>query len=231
MTKKIAVKQEHLPVDFNLQDQIKRDLAAQKDQIGGGTVARIRMNARGFIPPDGEISETITGVIVDFASANLHYPAAYDKDNPSPPNCFAIGRVLNAMVPNSASTEPQAAECQICPKNVFGSGVGNAKACKNTRVLALIGESASDDEAPIWIISIPPGSIRYFDNYLSTTLRGKHQLPPIGVVTEIYMDKNKDHVAPRFKHIRNLNSEELEYFYSRRAEAEAILLQQPAMTA
>lgn len=221
----------HLPADISLADQIKRDLAAQQEQVGSGGVDRIRMNARGFTPPDGETSATIVGVIVDFASANMHYAEAFDKDNPSPPNCFAINRIPDNLAPSIDAPEPQAQECRTCPKNEFKSGVGNAKACKNTRVLAIMAQGADSDDAPIWVLSVPPGSIRYFDTYISTTLRGRHQLPSIGVVTEIYMDHTKDFAAPRFKHVRNLSEEELAYYYSRRSEAEAILLQKPVMAA
>lgn len=229
MSKDLEKTKTHLPADMSIKDQLKRDLAMANAGVSGSVIERIRMSAKGFTPPDGEPSDTITGVIVDFVTSNTHYPAAFDRDNPTPPNCFATGRIPDQMAPDPAASEPQHENCRDCPQNQFESGVGRAKACKNTKVLAIMAEGADAEDAPIWVLTIPPGSIRYFDTYVSTTLKGRHQLPPNAVVTELTMDKRLDYAAPRFKFLRELEDAELAYFYSRRPEAEAILLQKPVM--
>ena len=150
---------EHLPADISLIDQIKKDLEQISQQVEASPVEKIKLSAKGFVTPDGETGATLRGVIVDFASANAHYPDAYDANNPSPPNCFAVNKYPSQMKPDPRSTEPQADHCEECPKNKFESGVGKSKACKNTRVVAFMQENANDD-SPIWKLSISPEVVR-----------------------------------------------------------------------
>jgi hypothetical protein len=219
----------HLPADMSLAEQIRKDLAAVADQVEGSSVERIRMSGKGFTLPDGETGETLECIIIDFASANNHYPDAFDRDNPTPPNCFSVGKIPSQLKPDSQASDPQAETCGACPKNLFESGVGKSKACKNTRVLGVMQVGAAPD-SPIWVLSVPPGSMRYFDTYVSTTLRGRHAITPGMCVTEIHMDANKEYAAPRFKFMRILNDEELAFYYSRKGEAESVLLQRPRLT-
>ncbi len=218
--------QKHLPADFNLSEQIRKDLESISEQTQGSAVERIRMSGRGFTTPDGTTGATIKGIIVDFATAYNHYPEAYDADNPTPPNCFSMGKIISQLAPDPASPEPQSKLCIDCPKNQFESGIGKSKACKNTRIIALMQEGAIE-ESPIWILSVPPSSMKFFDTYVSSTLRGRHGITPICVVTELYMDDKFDFAAPRFKMERKLSDEELSFYFSRRAEAEGLLLQKP----
>jgi len=227
--KEIAPTAAHLPADISLAEQIKKDLAAVAEQVEGSAVERIRMSPKGFTTPDGATGATLKCVIIDFASANNHYPDAFDRDNPTPPNCYATGKIPSQLVPDSSAPEPQAESCAVCPKNKFESGTGKSKACKNTRVLAIMQVGATED-SPIWILSIPPGSLRYFDTYVSTTLRGRHGVTPGMVVTEIAMDAARDYAAPRFSYIETLSDEEMSYYFSRRQEAESLLLQKPRLT-
>ena len=216
----------NLPADFGLSEQIAADLKALKDRVGGPTIQNIRMSGKGFTLPDGQVHSTIRGVIVDFVSANTHYPGAYDKENPTPVNCFAVNKIIDQMAPHPDSPEPQADSCGECPLNKFESGVGKSKACKNTRKLAIIQENA-DSESQIWIVTIPPKSLRYFDTYVSTTLSGQHGVTAICALTEISMDPREDYAAPRFKFDRLLNEQELMQYYQRRPEAENMLMQPP----
>lgn len=227
--KEVSTTSSHLPADISLQEQIKRDLAAVASQVENGQVERIRMSGKGFTTPDGETGETLTGVIVDFASANNHYPDAFDRDNPTPPNCFATGKIPSELVPAANATEPQAESCAACPKNQFESGTGKSKACKNTRVLAFMALNATED-APIWVLSVPPSSLRYFDTYVSTTLRSRHGITPAMAVTTISMDPKKDFAAPRFAFERLLTDEEMGVYFARKNEAESVILQKPRLT-
>ena len=223
-TKEVAKNEApQLPASYSLADQIKQDLAKIKDQTEAVSVEKVRLSAKGFKAPDGSVSETIQAVILDFVSNNSHYEAAYDKDNPTPPDCYAVGRNPNELAPHPDLEGKKSNACVNCPENAFGSGTGNSKACKNTRTLALLAEGA-DTDTPIWSISIPPGSIRFFDTYVSGTLRGRHSVTPICVLTEFSMDTSKEFASPRCKVVRTLTNEELEFYYSRKAEAEAILL-------
>jgi hypothetical protein len=225
--KSVATTKSHLPADFNLADQIKRDLEAVASQVETGTFEKIRMSGRGFTTPDGETGETLMCVIVDFASANNYYADAFDADKPAPPTCFAVNKNPSLMVPDPASSDVQAESCTKCPKNQFESGVGKSKACKNTRLLAVMQEGAVEEGA-IWLLSVPPSSIKYFDAYVSTTLKSRNNITPICALTEIYMDKANDFASPRFRLNRILKDEEINNYYQRRAEAESILVRKPS---
>jgi hypothetical protein len=231
-SKAVTPTTEHLPADFGLAEQIAEDLKNLQKQVGGASVLQIRMSGKGFTTPDGELHDTIRGVIVDFASANIHYPGKYVKDdpNPTPPNCFALHKIINEMAPHPTAPDPQAEMCSECPLNKFESGVGKSKACKNTRKLALIQENATA-ESPIWLLTVPPKSLTYFDTYVSSALSGQHGITPICAVTEIKMDPREDYAAPRFAFDRLLDEKELVQYYQRRSEAENLLMQPPRVSA
>lgn len=229
-SKEVTPTTEHLPADFGLAEQIQADLKALQDQIGGPSIMNIRMSGKGFTTPDGEVHTAIKGVIVDFLSANTHYPVAYSKDNVEPPNCFALNKIIDQMAPHPSAPEPQAETCAECPMNKFESGVGKSKACKNTRKLALLQEGMNEDSV-IWILTVPPKSLRYFDTYVSSTLSGKHGVTPICAVTEITMDPKEEYAAPRFSFERLLSEEELVQYYGRRQEAVSLLENPPRVNA
>ena len=226
--KDVTTTQEHLPADFGLAEQIAQDLKDLQQQVGGPSVMNIRMSGKGFTTPDGETATSLRGIIVDFCSANINYPEEYEKDKPSAPNCFAAHKIISQMAPHSSAPDPQSETCGECPKNKFESGKGKSKACKNTRKLALIQENATE-ESPIWILTVPPKSLSYFDTYVSSALSGRHGITPICAVTEIAMDPREDYAAPRFAFDRLLTEPELVAAYSRRPEAEALLLQPPRL--
>jgi hypothetical protein len=212
-----------MPASYSLAEQIKKDLANIADQTEGVSVEKVRLSAKGFKAPDGSVTETIQCIVVDFVSENSHYEAPYDKDNPTPPDCTAVGRNPNQLAPRADLESKIHDTCLGCPQNEFGSGPGNSKGCKNTRSLVLMGEGA-DADTPMWNMVIPPGSIRFWDTYVSGTLRGKHAVTPICVLTEFTMDTSKDYASPRAKFVRMLSNEELELYYGRKPEAEAMLL-------
>ena len=225
-SKEVTPTVEHLPADFGLADQIAADLKALQQQVGGPSILNVRMSAKGFTTPDGDVHDKVRGVIVEFLSANTHYPGAYNPDERTPPNCFALNKIIDQMVPHSSAPEPQAESCAECPLNKFESGAGKSKACKNTRKLAIVAEGAGE-EGPIWVLTVPPKSLRYFDTYVSTTLSGQHGVTPICAVTEITMDPKETFAAPRFAFDRLLSEEELVQYYQRRSEALTLLESPP----
>lgn len=218
----------NLPVNY--EEQLAKEAAEIAKRIAAPTGDRIRFNAnRAFITPDGMEGETLEVVIVDFVSSNLFYDGPFDRDNPQPPGCFAIGPEPSLLVPSPNSPNKQSETCTACPNNQFGSALtGKGKACKNTRLLALMPASAlgSDDEAPIWIMSVPPTSLKAYDSYVHS-LAAKHRTVPIGVVTEISLDPANTFASPRFRVVRPLQAKELGSFMERREEANGRLTAEP----
>ncbi len=217
----------NLPINYD--EQLAKEAAEIAKRIATPSGDRIRFNAnKGFITPDGSEGETLEVVIVEFYSTNLFYDGAYDRDNPQPPACFAIGPEPSMLIPSSNSPAKQADTCATCPNNQFGSAVnGKGKACKNTRLLALMPASAIDDnDGPIWIMSVPPTSLKAFDGYVQS-LSIKHKTVPVGVITQITLDPESTFAAPRFNVVRPLSSNEIAVFMPRRPEAAKRLATEP----
>lgn len=222
-------KKAQLPVNF--QEQLAKEAAEIAKRIAAPSGDRIRFNSnRALVTPDGSEGEMLEVVVIDFVSSNLYYDGPFDRDSPQPPSCFAIGSEPSLLVPSPNSPAPQATACSACPNNQFGSAPnGKGKACKNTRLVAVVPSSALDDpdvEAPIWIMSVPPTSMKAFDSYVHT-LAAKHKTVPIGAITEISLDQSVTFAAPRFNVIRPLTDDELGVFMARREEAAQRLAAEP----
>lgn len=212
----------NLPINYA--EQLKKELAGLSGRISAPAGDRIRMvGSSGFALPNGQETETIEGVIVDFMSSNLFYDGPYNAANPSPPGCFAVGPEPTTLVPTMNSPNRQADTCATCPNNQFGSA-GRGKACKNTRLIAI--RSLDDASGETYILSIPPTSIKGFDQYVHT-VAGRHRLPPAGVLTRIKLDKAVSYAAPQFEVVRPLTDDELPIAMEGRDSARARLSAEP----
>lgn len=142
-----------------------------------------RMSFDGADIPDDEIR----CVIVGWQHHNTYYDPKerFDPENPATPICYAFGDTEEEMEPHSAAPEPQNDSCATCPLNEWESGVGRAKACKNTVRLALIAEDDLEDidNAEVVYASLPPTSIKNWLVYLTKELRDKAKRPHWAVVT------------------------------------------------
>ena len=167
----------------NVNEQLAAEAGAIAEQIGRPAGNKIKTADKQFQFPDGTVDAgPIRVVILDFVSRNDLYEGKWDPKNPNPPSCFAMGKVLKDMTPDPESPKIQSDNCAGCPNNAFGSN-GDGKACKNTRLLAVIPEDAKSEEE-IMTISVSPTALKAFDAYVSTIAR-LFQTPPIGVSTEI----------------------------------------------
>lgn len=206
----------------NIQDQLRAQAAATASKIAPATGNKIRYSKGKFILPDGTEAESLDVVIVDFVSQNLYYESGYDKDNIVPPNCFAIHPDPKGMVPSANSPDKQCDDCGSCPMNQFGSS-GAGKACKNTRLLAVLPPEASEDD-PLWLLSVPPTAIKGFDGYVGSVLR-TFQMPPVSVVTTVSLDPNEDYYKPVFSNA--VPNDNVEMHFARREEAAELLAVEP----
>ena len=135
----------NLPVNYA--EQLAKEAAEISKRIATPSGDRIRFNSnRSLITPDGGEGEELEVVVVDFVSSNLFYDGPFDRDNPQPPGCFAIGVEPSLLVPSPNSPNKQAETCSACPNNQFGSA-GKGKACKNTRLLAVMPVAMDGEEA------------------------------------------------------------------------------------
>lgn len=225
----MTTEKKSLPINFR--EELEKQSQAIKQKIAAPSGDRIRMNSGRYVLPNGQEGEEFDAVVIDFVSSNMFYEGSYDRNNPAPPVCFAVGPEPSLLMPVDASPEKQSDTCAACPNNQFGSH-GRGKACKNTRLLAVVPVTASgiEEDAPLWIMSVPPTSIKAFDAYVSR-LAVKQRTTPIGLVTRFSMDPSVDYAAPRFEAVRPLDDEELGTVFPMREEAMPRLSAVPDFTA
>ena len=157
-------------------------------------------------------------------SRNEYYEDAYNKDDITPPNCFAIHPEPKQLVPSDNSPDKQCDNCASCPMNQFGSApTGAGKACKNTRVLAVMPPDA-DDDTEIWTLKVSPTAVKAFDSFVAGVNR-TFQLPPVGVVVTVGFSGAKDFPSLEFTDPQ-LNENVVVHF-GRQDEAREMLMREP----
>lgn len=227
MTKELAPKVKKTDLS-TIDAQLAAESQSIKEQVsagGGGPKLTIGNSGR-WVTPDGlELSESIRVVVVDFITSHTWYPHPYQRGNPLPPGCFAVGKVIANMAPDSSSPEMQNPTCAGCPQNEWGSAAsGNGKACTQKRRLAVILEEQFEDieNAEIFIVEITPSSIKHFDTFARQAeklLNG----PPIKATVLMTAEQVKDarYYAVTFSDIQP-NENYAEHFQLRQ-EAMAML--------
>lgn len=176
---------------------VKAMMAAQLEKLKGKTAPatgnKIRITqSKEMVLPDGtKTRDPIELVVVDFLSVNNFYEGTFDKDNIVPPTCFAIGDIPLNLVPSPNSPVVQADSCASCPNNAWESGPkGKGKACKNTRLLAVLPPDAEDD-TPMWLLQVSPTGLKSFDSFVGRVAT-TFQAPPVGAVVTVSLDEASD---------------------------------------
>jgi hypothetical protein len=150
---------------------LERQLAeAQGQQAGGGAAAITFMSAKsGMLNIEGNpvAGNKLDIIIVDAMSTNTFYAEAYDSDNITAPTCSAFGRNAGALIPLDLSTTKQAAACEGCPQNEWGSGAkGKGKACKNGLVLVFgLADAVMNGSTNLFALRLPVTSVKNFTQY------------------------------------------------------------------
>lgn len=222
----VAVKKSTSTAVVNIQDALRKQAEANASRVEPGSGKSIRIGQdKSFTLPDGtKTRESLQLVVVDFVSRNEYYEGAYNKDDITPPNCFAIHPEPKQLVPSANSPDKQCDDCASCPMNQFGSApTGAGKACKNTRVLAVMPPDA-DDDTEIWTLKVSPTAIKAFDGFVAGVNRA-FQLPPVGVVVTVGFSDAKDFPSLEFTDPQ-LN-ENVAVHFSRQDEAREMLTREP----
>lgn len=215
-----------LPINFKEQLAAMAANIQKRVQPPSGDVIQVTQTKE-FVFPDGVTSgDPFYAVVVDFIAANMYYSSRFDRNNISPPACFALGEDLVNMIPSVNSPDKQADTCMTCPQNKFGSE-GKGKACKNQRVLAVIvvkpGENVTA-ESPIWLLRLSPTAITPWDSYVTKVARA-FDTPPVGVISHIGFDGNSQYPSVRFGQPKP--NEFLDVCFPRMKEAHDRLMVEP----
>ena len=221
----VAVRKPSSTSVVSIQEALKAQAASMVNRIAPPSGNKIKLKPGEMTLPDGtKTPDPTTSVIVDFVSVNKYYGRPFDRDNPLPPVCFAIGEDPKTLVPSPNSPEPQAKSCKDCEWNKFKSADnGKGKACRNERKLALLPPDA-DDDTPLWTLEVGPTSIQSFDGYVQNVVRTFGQ-GPTAVVTEISMNTTVDWAATLFGN--PTPNENPGVAVARQAEARELLLVEP----
>ena len=193
----------NLPV--NIEDQIKKQLAAQKGQLGALPSNKIGLKNKEFTLPDGQKSPgPLECIVLDFAWFLVHYPGVYNSNNPQQPDCFAVGRenpeAEGGLKPSEAVKKPHGENCKECPKNQWKSALtGKGKACKNQRRLIVIPPNFSESTEPMTVYVSPQG-LKNWDKYVSR-LNNEQGVLPVQVVTAISFDPDQTYPLLKFNFI------------------------------
>lgn len=220
----VAVKKTSSTNIVSIQEALKAQAAAMSDRTAppSGNAIRVTQDKQ-FILPDGtKTPGPLELVIVDFTSKNAFYEGSFDPKNIAPPACFSIGSDIRKMVPSKNAPVPQSADCGSCPMNQFGSA-GAGKACKNSRVLAVLPPDA-DADTPMWTLATSPTANKGFDGFVTSVAR-VYQMPPIGVVATVGFDENETYAKLVFSNPQP-NTKVGEHF-ARQAEAKEMLAVEP----
>lgn len=193
----VALKKSSGTSVVSLQEAMKTQLAELANRVAPPTGVKIRATQdKKFILPDGTTTPgPLELVIVDFAAVNNFYEGPFDKDNIAPAACFAVGTDPKKMFPSANAPNKQAADCQTCPMNQWGSN-GKGKACGNGRLLAVLPPDA-DADTPLWLLQPSATAIKGLDSYISGVAR-TFQAMPIAVITTVGFDDNETYAKMVF---------------------------------
>lgn len=221
----------------NIDAELSTDLANLKNSISQGGGNKLKVEATGdFITPEGlNLGNEIEIVVVDFATHHDLYAGQYNPQNPEPPICYARGKDLTTLAPEDDSPEKQHADCRSCPMNQFGSGNnGKSKACKNSRMLAVLvvdpenPEAINQPDAPLYAFQLPPTAIRSFDGAVAHVARSLNG-PPIKARFTVSAKNVGTYALITFSD--PVPNPDYAVHYARRAECEDLLYRKPDFAA
>jgi len=204
---------------LDIQEQLRKELAAQRDTLPAASAGRISVKGKKFNMPDGQIHEgPMSCIILDHRWTNSYFEGAYNAMAIQPPVCFAKGKIDSELKPASDSTKPQSKVCADCPQNQWGTS-GKGKACKNGVRLAILPPVPVEGMTP-WIIDIAPTGLTGYTNYLNALQNGPG-LMSIQVITELNFAPGVDY--PKLTFTARAPHEHLTLAFHLRNVAQGIL--------
>lgn len=217
--------------------EMAQDMARLKETIGQSAGNRLKLEVTGsFTTPDGmDLGNEIKGIVIDYMSHNKFYTTPFNKDNPTPPDCYAIGKNIAEMAPEADSPQLQNPKCGSCWANQFNSAqTGAGKACQNRRHVALlvIDENNPDahnaPDAPIYILDLAPTSLQAFDAAVSAVARALNGPPVKAILTLV--GKNHGTFA-KVSFVEPEPNPDYALHYSRKGEVQDMLTRKPDFAA
>lgn len=164
----------------------------------------------------GKVKGNINVIIVN-ASAHvgrIFYVKQWSPDaEPTAPDCFSN----DGISPDAGAENPQASRCDSCPQNIKGSGMGNSKACRYSRRIAMVLEEdfGTSLEGEVYQMNLASKSLfgdgsgdntHTFENYTKYLSNNGKSLDY--VVTQISFNEDNDNQSVLFTPVRFINKSE-----------------------
>lgn len=213
----------------NMQDAIKKELESLQSRTGspGGDEIRVTQDKQFKLPDGTEHPGPLRLVIVDFVTGRYFYDRPFDQKNPCPPACMALSVQPTTMVPPKDVPDRQSDNCTGCPLNEWGSA-GDGKACKESRVLAVIPEDA-DATTEVSVLKVSPTALKAFDSYVRSLANALGKAP-FQVVTEVSFDPNLKYGSLRFGNPEPASDDLVDTAFSLREAARQRILTYPDLS-
>lgn len=138
------------------------------------------------------------------------YKANYVEGSSELPDCYS----LDGKVPSQQSKAMQAETCELCPKNQWGSKIGDngqkQKACRDTKKLAIVPLADIRNTAfgGAMLFRVPATSLKEL-SIMADALKGRGY-PYNSVAVRMTFDTTVSHPKPLFQALRPLSDAEAE---------------------
>ena len=175
--------------------QYQQEAAQQASELVTGFSSLPKISLKGkqfrFVKDDKEVvypmGQPLKCVILaadpPSGTAKAWYEEAYDGDTAELPDCFSS----DGFKPDGLAAKPQCRSCTECPKNAFGSAVGQngkpgkGKACADVKNLFVVEAHSLDKE--ILVVRVPATSLKALSAYGREL--GSKNVPTPCVVTQL----------------------------------------------
>lgn len=164
----------------------------------------------------GKVKGAINVVIVNASPkvGRIFYAKAWSPDSePTAPDCFSN----DGMAPDAGAANPQASSCNDCSQNIKGSGMGNSKACRYSRRIAVALEEdfGTALEGSVYQMNLASKSLfgdsvgdktHTFENYSKYLANNGKSIDH--VVTQVSFNEENDNQSVLFTATRFINKGE-----------------------
>ena len=164
----------------------------------------------------GKVKGDLEVVVINASPkvGRIFYVKQWSADaEPTPPDCFSN----DGNVPDVGSANKQSDRCDSCEQNIKGSGMGNSKACRYTRRIAvnLVEDFGTSLEGSVYQMNLASKSLfgdsvgdntHPFESYTKYLANNGKSLDY--VVTQLSFNEDNDNQSILFTPVRFINKEQ-----------------------
>ena len=164
----------------------------------------------------GKVKGDLNVIVVNASPkvGRIFYVKQWSADaEPTAPDCFSN----DGAAPDAGSANPQAERCDSCGQNIKGSGMGNSKACRYSRRIAVTLEEdfGTSLEGEVYQLNLASKSLfgdsvgdntHPFESYTKYLANNGKSLDY--VVTQISFNEDNDNQSILFTPVRFINKHE-----------------------